>query len=68
MLTCLICPSVNIFLDFRNREPALQNFSPLTGPCIEGSKRQILATQVLSKTQVLVLAGLHCTIYSVVGY
>ena len=66
MLTCLVCPSVHIFLDFRKKEPALQNFRPLTGPCIQGSNRQILAKQVLLKTQVLVLAGLYFTIYSVV--
>lgn len=46
------------FLKFRKKKPALQNFSPLTGPCIEGSNRQILAKQVLLKTQVLVLAVL----------
>lgn len=68
MLICLICPSVNIFLDFRKKERGLQNFSPLTGPCIEGTNRQILAKQVLLKTQVLVLVGLYCTIYSVVAY
>ena len=58
MLICLICPSVKIFFKFRKKEHALQNFSPLTGPCIEGSNRQILAKQVLLKTQVLVLAVL----------
>ena len=32
-----------------------------------GANRQILAKQVLLKNQVLVLAGLYCSIYSVVG-
>ena len=50
-------PKCTHFFRFqKKKEPALQNFRPLTGPCVEGSNRQILAKQVLLKNQVLVLA------------